>query len=349
MNNSGTFSRAQPTQHEKDIYLTKVWKRTMNKDQMTLAPCITRDVELGGIVVAQYGITCHYDWQETKTFSLQIGNMQEEYMKGIEADYFWGFADMLSPRTLTGALYAVFSKGENVLIHEFTNTTVGYSHHRVFTMDAVRNLERTYVGTNNSTWVKLDKPQPDSFTDASISLQPAITCIADSQTWVVVKFPEYAHAGRFDRLPYTVDQDRGVLEYVLSGGMGVLMVTAGGKESQRYLGVGAGIEFEGIYRNQTGVEGRVTAVFKFGNGASIHVSPPNTWTEERRPEISVYCPDLAKSMYLTKRLFSDEIWLDENGLLCSQMREPKPSKQAYWRYEENNGGWRVCETGETLY
>ena len=172
----------------------------MNKEQKTLAPYITRDVELGGFVVTQYRITCHYDGHQTQTFSLSIGSMQKEYMKDIVADRFWGFADMLSPRTLTGALYAVFSKGDDVLVHEFSNYTGGYTHHRVFSLNAVKNLEKTYVGTNNNLWVLLDKPESGSFAGASIRFKRCETHISELPRWDVLVFPEYAHAGMQDKV-----------------------------------------------------------------------------------------------------------------------------------------------------
>ena len=158
-------------------------------------------------------------------------------------------------------------------------------------------------------------------------------------------FPEYAHAGRFDRLPCTAANHNGLMSFSKTDTGGVLRVVNSDGVEHRVLEIGDGIEFDAIYRLTTDRDGCAVAVFTYGSSVALGVRTPHMKHHATGFEVSVYRPDIT----MNRRLFSSKLWLDEDGVLCSQMSEPKPSKQAYWRYEESNGGWCVREEGETLY
>lgn len=338
--------RARPTSHEKDIVLTKEREHTMNKQTkgQVLSHNVVRDVELGGVNVAQYGITCKYAWHDDKKFTLQIGDMPGTVVKGIEADYFWGFVDKFNARTMIGVLYAIFSKGDELLVYEFVNNG-NYSNHRTFVMNATSFTQKTHIGSKKGHWFRFHKPHPDSFNRAYIATSDAYAGKADDSSWDVRFFPETAYAGKFAQLPIKFNNQPALFKFwEAEDGRGLLTLSEKGQEDTRLLHAGKGIVFDGIYRTGNPVSGQCVAVFVYGDGQKIHVYHNAFATD--RPEVRVFMKDLADSLYSQSTIRADELWLDEDGRLCAPMSDPKPNPDAYWRYEEDNGGWNLYDPEE---
>lgn len=309
----------------------------------TLEPILTHRHRLGETVVSTYYVACIHN--QNDTFDICIGSSIHPKMEKITADKFWGFADEFSEDCRCGAIYAVFSKGDVVIVHVLAFSSDGRCvNHRVFTSDD-NDQGTDFVSCGLYIIPKASSLEGKGKDHRCLELR--ISSDNDNSIDAInfFNFPEQPVYGV--QQTYTLEHDRVVLTLASEtlGDYTWLTVAKEGGDPKRFFSLHGGIEFLGYKIHG----GSYSALFKLPDGFGFTASP---LTYELVMLLSDTPPerlgDHTCTVNVGENLYTNKIWLDEKGQLygrySSASLDDGLSSSIFWMCDRNTCEWVICET-----